>query len=133
MALFVGTFLALAVGLFATAVGLDRDRGFYPTVMIVIACLYILFAIIGGSANALRLESLVAAGFIGLAVVGFRSSLWIVVIALAGHGVYDLFHAGLISNPGVPPWYRDFCVTYDVVAAGYLAWMIKARRIRAAP
>lgn len=133
MALFVGTFLAFAVGLFATAVGLDRDRAFYPTVMIVIACLYILFAVIGESAHALTLDSLVAAGFIALAVLGFRSSLWLVVIALAGHGVFDLFHAGLISNPGVPPWYRDFCVTYDVAAAGYLAWMIKAGRIAPTP
>lgn len=41
MALLMGVLLALAVGLFATAVGLDRDRAFYPTVTIVIASLYI--------------------------------------------------------------------------------------------
>jgi hypothetical protein len=33
----VGTLLAFAVGLLATAIGLDRDRAFYPTVTIVIA------------------------------------------------------------------------------------------------
>ena len=37
MALLVGVLLAVAVGLFATGLGLDRDRAFYPTVMIVIA------------------------------------------------------------------------------------------------
>ncbi len=132
MALLVGTCLAIAVGLFATAVGLDRDRAFYPTVMIVIAFLYILFAVLGGSTHALVLESLVAAGFIALTVLGFRSSLWLVVLALAAHGVFDFVHAAVISNPGVPAWYRDFCFTYDVAAAGYLAWMLKTRHIRAA-
>jgi hypothetical protein len=34
MALLVGAILALAVGLFATASGLDRDRAFYPTVFV---------------------------------------------------------------------------------------------------
>ncbi len=32
MALLIGVLLALAVGTLATYVGLDRDRGFYPTV-----------------------------------------------------------------------------------------------------
>ena len=39
MALLVGALLAFAVGLLATAIGLDRDRAFYPTVMIVIILL----------------------------------------------------------------------------------------------
>ena len=130
MALLVGAFLALAVGLMATAVGLDRDRAFYPTVMIVIACLYVLFAAMGASTHVLVLESLVAACFIALAVFGFRSSLWPVVIALAAHGGFDLVHNGVISNPGVPSWWREFCSTYDVAAAGYLAWIIGRRGSR---
>lgn len=127
--LLVGAGLAVAVGLFATAVGLDRDRGFYPTVMIVIALLYVLFAVMGGSTDALLVESLVAVLFVAAAVAGFRSSLWIVAIALAAHGAFDLVHGGIIANPGVPAFWRDFCSTYDVVAAGYLAWMLKSRRI----
>lgn len=45
----VGCVLALVVALFARVVGLDRDRAFYPTVLVVIACLYDLFAVLGGS------------------------------------------------------------------------------------
>jgi hypothetical protein len=37
MALLVGVVLAFTLGLMATAVGLDRDRAFYPTVTMVIA------------------------------------------------------------------------------------------------
>jgi len=129
VALIVGAVLALAVGLFGTVVGLDRDRAFYPTVMIVIALLYSLFAVMGASTQALVLESAAGAVFIAAAVTGFRSSLWIVALALAGHGVFDLVHGSVISNPGVPDFWPAFCSTYDVVAGAYLAWLLKIGRI----
>jgi hypothetical protein len=128
----VGALLAFAVGLFATASGLDRDRAFYPTVMIVIAVLYSLFAVMGASTNALVLESMIGVVFIAAAVSGFKSSLWIVALALAAHGVFDLVHSRVISNPGVPAFWPAFCSTYDVMAAVYLAWLLKMGRIRAA-
>jgi hypothetical protein len=127
----VGACLAIAVGIFGTVVKLDRDRAFYPTVAIVIAALYSLFAVMGGSTRALVVESTVGLGFIALAVVGFWRSLWLVAAALALHGVFDLVHGSFISNPGVPPWWPAFCLTYDVAAAGYLAWLITSRRARA--
>jgi hypothetical protein len=132
VALLVGVLLAFAVGLFATAIGLDRDRGFYPTVMIVIASLYALFAVMGASTNALVLESVVGAAFIALAVFGFKSSLWAVALALAAHGIFDLVHGRVISNPGVPSFWPAFCGAYDVTAAAFLAWLLKIKRIRAA-
>jgi len=128
--LLVGAVLALAVGVMATAVGLDRDRAFYPTVAIVIASLYCLFAVMGGSTRALVLETMVAAAFIGAALAGFRSSLWIVAAAIAGHGLFDFVHGALIDNPGVPPWWPEFCGAYDVVAGAYLAWLIRSGRGR---
>ena len=130
VALFVGALLAFAVGLLATASGLDRDRAFYPTVTIVIASYYALFAVMGTSTDALVLESVVGAVFLAVAVSGFRSSLWVVVLALAAHGVFDLVHSRVISNPGVPAWWPVFCLTYDVTAAAYLAWLLKIDRIR---
>ena len=58
MALLVGAFLALAVGaLLGTGVGLDRDRAFYPTVLIVVASYYALFAVMGGTVRTLMVES----------------------------------------------------------------------------
>jgi hypothetical protein len=129
MALLVGAVLAIGVGVFARLSGLDRDRAFYATVAIVVASYYCLFAVMGGSTRALVLESLVAGAFVAAAVVGFRSSLWIVAIALGGHGLFDLVHDAVISNPGVPDWWPGFCGTYDVVAAAFLAWLIRSGRI----
>jgi hypothetical protein len=132
MALWVGALLAFSVGLFATGLGLDRDRAFYPVVTIVIASYYALFAVMGASTHALVVESLVGAVFLALAAAGFRWSLWVVVAALAAHGLLDLTHAAVISNPGVPSWWPEFCLTYDVTAALYLAWLLKSDRVRAA-
>jgi hypothetical protein len=132
VALAIGTCLALAVGLFATALRLDRDRAFYPTATIVIGFLYVLFAAMGGSMRALVLESLAGVVFLLAAAIGFKSSLWVVVVALAAHGIFDFIHSAVISNPGVPIWWPEFCLAYDVVAAVYLAWLLRSGRVRAA-
>jgi len=47
------------------------------------------------------------------------------------HGVFDALHDQLITNPGVPLWWTQFCLTYDVVAAGYLAWLLLGRAVPA--
>jgi hypothetical protein len=133
MALLVGALLALAVGLFATVSRLDRDRALYPTVAIVIASYYSLFAVMGASTRALVLESLLGGVFLAAAILGFRSSLWVVVVALGAHGVFDLAHDAVVRNPGVPHWWPAFCLAYDVTAAGYLAWLLASGRVRAAP
>ncbi len=132
MALLVGVTLAIAVGLLARVGGLDRDRAFYPTVTIVVASYYVLFAVMGASTRALVLESIVGGFFLAIAVAGYRSSLWMVAAALAAHGFFDLIHGRVISNPGVPVWWPQFCLAYDVTAGAYLAWLLRNRRIRAA-
>ena len=131
MGILVGAVLALSVGLSATYFGLDRDRAFYPTVMAVIASYYALFAVMGGSAHALAIESIVIVVFLGASIAGFRTSLWLVVAALAAHGVFDSIHGYLVENPGVPDWWAPFCLAYDVVAAAYLAWLLSRSRVHA--
>lgn len=81
------------------------------------------------------MEYLVGAG-LGLAVgamatrVGFDRGRAFYPVALAAHGVLDLFHARLVDNPGVPPWWPAFCLTYDLTAAAWLAWrLLRTRRV----
>jgi hypothetical protein len=121
----VGLVLSIGVALFARFVGLDRDRAFYPTVMIVIALYYVLFAVIGGSVRTVVIESVVMTLFAAAAVAGFKSSAWIVVVALAGHGVFDAVHGRVIENAGVPAWWPAWCLAYDVGAAAGLAWLLR--------
>lgn len=132
MEFWIGVFLALGVSVFGWLVGFDRDRSFYPVMMVVIASTYGLFAVIGGSMSALRQESIWIAGFIFAAVIGYKRNVWIVVGALFFHGVFDFFHGHVVGqNPGVPVWWPVFCLSYDVTAAGYLAAMIVWRKGRA--
>jgi hypothetical protein len=119
-----GVVLSIGVALFARSVGFDRDRAFYPTVLIVIASYYVLFAVMSGSVATVLLESIIMALFAVAAVAGFKGSVWIVVAALAGHGVQDAFHGHIVPNAGVPAWWPAWCLAYDVGAAGALAWIL---------
>ena len=123
----IGVGLALVVCAFVTLVGFDRDRVFYPTLVIVVAHYYILFAVMGSSTRALVFESLIAALFFVLAVAGFKKNLWLIVAALAGHGVFDFFHHVFIHNPAVPIWWPGFCLSFDVLASGFLAVLLIRR------
>ena len=124
-----GVVLAVVVGLFAGAVGFDRERSFYPVVLIAIAFLYVLFAAMAGSTNAIVVETIAALLFVAAAAFGFKKSLWIVVAGLAIHGVFDFFHHGIISNPGVPEWWPAFCLSYDITAAAFLGVLIRVRGV----
>ena len=123
----IGIVLSLSVAFFGSRVGFDRDRAFYPTVLIVVASYYVLFAAMSGSVHTVLLETVVMTGFSLAAVVGFKSGAWIVVGGLAGHGVFDALHGYVLENSGMPIWWPAFCLAYDLGAAGGLAWIIKRR------
>lgn len=120
----VGIVLSIGVAVFARFVGLDRDRAFYPTVTIVIASYYVLFAVMNGSIQTVAFETIVMALFVVAAVAGFKRSAWITVGALAAHGIQDAWHSHIVANAGVPAWWPAWCLAYDVGAAGALAWLL---------
>jgi hypothetical protein len=126
----VGIVLALLVSGLAWGAGFDRDRAFYPTLLVVVASYYVLFAVMGGSAHALIAESIAMTLFVLVAFAGFKSNLWLVAAALAGHGLFDQLHGHLVANPGVPSWWPPFCMAYDVAAAGFLGGLLARRRVR---
>ena len=123
--------VSLAVAGFAIVVGLDRERALYPIVLIVAASYYVLFAVIAASGGILITEIAVASGFLLLAAIGYKRSLWLVAIALVGHGVFDTVHRLLIKNPGVPHWWPGFCAVIDVIFGGLLGWRLWRRRLAA--
>ena len=129
----VGLVLGLGVPLGATLIGFDRDRAFYPVLTMVTASYYDLFATLGGSLQALGLETVVAIAFIAAAIAGFKFSLWIIVAALTAHGLFDLVRAYLIVNPGMPTYWPAFCLTFDLAAAAYLALLLQASSVATNP
>ena len=125
----IGMLLSLAVVALAATMGMDRDRAFYPTVLIVVASYYVLFAAMGGSGRTIVVEIVVASGFLLFAIVGYKISLWLVAIGLVGHGVIDIFHHLVIENPGTPHWWPGFCMACDVVLGGFLMVLLWRRRV----
>lgn len=125
MPLLIGLGLSLGVAAMARSVGLDRDRAFYPTVLMVVASYYVLFAATTGSGHTILAESVVAIAFVAAAISGFKLNTWIVVAGLAGHGVLDAVHGHVVNNPGVPIWWPPFCGAYDIGAAAGLAWLMR--------
>ncbi|MEP7346258.1 MAG: hypothetical protein ABI877_13380 [Gemmatimonadaceae bacterium] len=116
----VGFLVALAVCFFGILSCFDCDRSFYPTLLVVVASYYVLFAVMGGSTDAIVTESIGAIVFLVAAILGHRKSDWIVASGLAAHGVFDAVHGQLISNPGVPPWWPAFCLAFDLSVAVFL-------------
>ncbi|MBK6488447.1 MAG: hypothetical protein IPF98_16705 [Gemmatimonadetes bacterium] len=129
MAILIGIGAALAVGVFGTITGLDRERAFYPTILVVIASYYILFAVMAGSLTALGPELVIFALFTAVAAWGFRRDLRLVIVGLVAHAVMDFFHGGIVSNPGVPSWWPAWCAAYDATAPVYLAVLVWRGRV----
>src|SRR5947209_6644008 len=102
MSFIIGIVLALITVAITRLAGFDRDRALHPTMLIVIASYYVLFALMGGSMGALVVEVVAMSVFLTAAIVGFKSNLWLVAVALTGHGAFDSVHGRLVSNAGVP-------------------------------
>jgi hypothetical protein len=124
MAYFVGVVLALVVFAFAVISGFDRGRSFYPTVAIVVPSYYALFAVIGAPGRILVIEVAITLVFLVVAVVGFKTTLWLAAAAIAGHGLFDFVHHVFIYNPGMPIWWPAFCGTFDVVFGAAVAFRL---------
>ncbi len=117
----IGVVLAVGVLGLAAIAGFYRERSFYSTALIVIASFYVLFAVMGASRRTLIIEIAIACVFTLFAVIGFRTSLWLVAVATIGHGVFDFVHHFFIYNAGMPHWWPGFCGAFDVIFGGALA------------
>jgi hypothetical protein len=129
----VGITLALFFCAAAAALGMDRERVFYPAVLMAVASYYLAFAASDGRNEIYLSEAAIAAVFIAAAVLGFKRNSWFAVVALAGHGVMDGFHHHLVHNTGVPQVWPGFCMSFDVTAAALVAllMLVRARGQRA--
>lgn len=113
--LLVGVLTAVAIAVLAKSTRFDQDRSFYPTVLIVIASYYVLFAVMGGSPHALVWELVVAVAFSTMAIIGGLYLPLLVGVGIVAHGLFDLVYFTMMENAGVPDWWPGFCGSLDVV------------------
>ncbi|MCZ8165591.1 hypothetical protein [Silanimonas sp.] len=125
-----GGLLALDVGLSASSFGFDKDRSFYPVILIVVASYYVLAAAIAGSNIAFSSELAVFLVFLGVAVIGSKRRPLLVAAGLIAQGIYEIFHSHIVDNPGVPIWSQGFRLSFDFTAGTYLIGLFAWRRRR---
>ncbi|MGY1700202.1 hypothetical protein [Geodermatophilus sp. SYSU D00766] len=92
----------------------------YALGLVLIAAVYIGFAVADGHRHVLVVETAVAAAFVVVAAAGVTGSAWLLVAGLAAHGLKDLgqHRTGFVANTR---WWPPFCATVDFVAAALIA------------
>jgi hypothetical protein len=89
----------------------------------VIAAVYIGFAVADGRPKVIAVEVGVASIFVVLAAIAVTETVWVLVIAYAGHGLKDLWQhrTHFVANTR---WWPPFCATIDWLVAFVLVILI---------
>jgi hypothetical protein len=97
----------------------------YALGLVVIASVYIGFAVADGRPKVLAVESGVATVFVVVAAAAVTGSPWLLVAGLLGHGAKDLWQhrTQYVANTR---WWPPFCLVVDVAAAAIIAIEILA-------
>ena len=97
----------------------------YALGLVLIAAIYIGFAVADGRTHVIAVETGVASVFVVVGAAAITGSAWLLVAGLAGHGVKDLWQHRTQFVAGTR-WWPPFCATVDVVAAALIAVTIVA-------
>ena len=96
--------------------------------LIVVALIYLLFALITGNLEWIAIELL------GIPVYGIfcwlalRHSLYWLAAGWALHPLWDaLLHLRGAGSFIVPEWYAVSCISFDLLVASYIMWMVHKR------
>ena len=94
-------------------------------VFVLIASVYVGFAVADGRPKVIAVESSVTFAFVVVAAAAVTGSPWLLVIGLAGHGLKDLWQhrRKFVANTR---WWPPFCLVVDYVAAVIIAIEILA-------
>ena len=92
----------------------------YALGLVLIASVYIGFAVADGRPKVIVAESIVASVFIVVAAVALTGSVWLIVVGLVAHGLKDLWQhrRQFVVNTR---WWPPFCVVVDWIAAALIA------------
>jgi hypothetical protein len=103
---------------------LDRAT-VYALGLVVIAGIYVGFAVADGRAKVIAVESSVTFAFVVVAAAAVTGSPWLLVAGLAGHGLKDLWQhrTNFVANTR---WWPPFCMVVDWVVAAIIAGEIAA-------
>jgi hypothetical protein len=92
----------------------------YALGLVVIASIYVGFAVADGRRTVLAVETGVASMFVVIAAAAVTGTPWLLVLGLAGHGLKDLLQhrRQFVANTR---WWPPFCLVVDWVVAAIIA------------
>lgn len=122
-----GIVLASLTASIANLFRFENRQLFYSVVLMVIAACYAVFALYIGHRSELIMETSVGLAFFVLAVMGYYRNMWLIVIGLLAHSIYDLIHQYFLPYDGNPKWWPAFCYAYDLTVAMWLVLYVKRR------
>ena len=95
----------------------------YALSLVLIAAVYIGFAVADGRPKVIVLEVAVAGAFVVVAAAAITGPAWLLVLGFFGHGVKDLWQhrSHYVANTR---WWPPFCLVVDWVAAAILVVLI---------
>ena len=95
----------------------------YALSLVLIAAVYIGFAVADGRRRVVAVETVVAGGFVVLAAAGVTGPAWLLVLGFAGHGLKDLWQhrRRYVANTR---WWPPFCLVVDWLAAAVLVVLL---------
>jgi hypothetical protein len=101
------------------------DATVYALGLILIAAIYVGFAVADGRPRVIAVESSVTFAFVVVGAAAITGSPWLLVVGLAGHGLKDLWQhrTHFVANTR---WWPPFCMTVDFVVAAIIAGEIAA-------
>ena len=111
---------------------IKKMRLAFSSLLIIIALFYVYFSLlsVGVDKAVLIIELLSASAFIFLAYLGLKISLWFIVIGLILHGFYDVFHEEIFSHSVVPPWWPEYCLSFDIKIAFYVVLLLFKQKLK---
>jgi hypothetical protein len=97
----------------------------YALGLVLIASVYIGFAVADGRPRVIAVESSVTFAFVVVAAAAITGSPWLLVAGLVGHGLKDLWQhrSHFVANTR---WCPPFCMTVDWVVAAIIVGEIAA-------
>jgi hypothetical protein len=100
-----------------------EPRLVWSLALVLIAAVYVGFAVADGRARVLAVEVTVTSAFVILAAIAVVASPWLSVVGLVAHGLKDLWQhrTQFVANTR---WWPPFCLVVDFVASTVIAALL---------
>jgi len=97
-----------------------KAMDFFAILLTLLAGLLVGFALADGRLNKIIIESVVAAGFVVITLLGMWKSAWLIPLGYVLHAGWCLVHHYSFIGARIRSWFSPLCALYSIVLAGFI-------------